>query len=318
MNSFEDLSVTYGSSEELGSFFNRLQPVRRIYAGRDLRSISHAAIPAPDLFVSYWRASGSVVSVTAIPRNVIVFSTVLAGRALLELDGRSLDLRAGDSLIAFPGDYAVQEVRDAAVVSARVTTGNCQVARFMAAPFQERSAFKRKLEKADSVDIANLLTFYGSECARLECQPRSPQLAVLREAVVSRLRAQLAASGWAEPDVSSEHRDIVRKCKSAMAEAKENLSLEELTFIGMCSTRQLYRAFNAVVGVSPQVYQKRCRLITARTKIIIPQNWEMKESMVGFESASTFVRSYRKEFDETPSVTRSKVDTLVGTFLRFK
>lgn len=246
-----------------------------------------------------------------MPQHVIVLSVVLSGRGRAEINGQMVEAKSGDAVIALPGDCVIQLAQHAEIFSVRITTRDFQLARVISQPFRERLALPRKLGREDAADFQSLLSYYGNECARLGGRVEYTQLKVIREAIKARCLAQLAPH--VEPDVSipEDYLNCFYRCKAAMdANSDVSYSLPELASIGFCSVRQLYRAFNAVTGVAPQVYQRRCKLIAARTEVVLARKFDLDRTLrsAGLDSKATLIRAYRQEFGQTPHSTRAHVD----------
>ena len=89
---------------------------------------------------------------------------------------------------------------------------------------------------------------------------------------------------------------------------EQPLSLDRLARRAKISARHLQTLFNQAFGVGPHVHYQALRLNAARRKVI-----ETRASLAdiaaatGFNSASAFARSYRTQFQESPSETRKRL-----------
>ena len=85
--------------------------------------------------------------------------------------------------------------------------------------------------------------------------------------------------------------------------------IDELSGDLNVSSRQLYRAFNAEVGMSPAKYLRRYRLTRARLKLLDADPVESTVTSVayslGFWELGRFSVDYRRLFGESPSKTLS-------------
>lgn len=101
------------------------------------------------------------------------------------------------------------------------------------------------------------------------------------------------------------HAGLVRVLKAMDAAIEAPLSRPELVRISGVSERQLDRLFLAQLGTSLSTYYVRLRLNRARS-LVVQTAMSMTEIAIasGFSSASTFSKSYRSEFNTSPTADR--------------
>ncbi len=87
-----------------------------------------------------------------------------------------------------------------------------------------------------------------------------------------------------------------------MADSPDRYSLDQLAALATLSPYHFHRLFRATYGVTPISYLKECRLSKARA-MLLEKRFSVAEVgfEVGFESASSFSREYKKKFGYPPS-----------------
>ncbi|KGX89863.1 AraC family transcriptional regulator [Pontibacillus marinus] len=82
----------------------------------------------------------------------------------------------------------------------------------------------------------------------------------------------------------------------------ENLTLESMAHHLNISKYHLHRIFNQSVGITPMAYLHKTRLEKA-TQILLSGSYDITNVafMVGYQSISTFNRSFKKMYGKTPS-----------------
>lgn len=82
---------------------------------------------------------------------------------------------------------------------------------------------------------------------------------------------------------------------------RDQLKIEQLADVAGMAESTLHRHFHALTGMSPVQYQKRLRLHEAR-RLMFEHGLDVGSAAltVGYESASQFIREYRRLFGEPP------------------
>ena len=103
------------------------------------------------------------------------------------------------------------------------------------------------------------------------------------------------------------HPGLIRALESMEASLEDPLSRAQIAQIAGVSERQLDRLFPVQVGVGLSAYYRRLRLERARS-LVLQTSLSLTEVAVacGFNSASTFSKSYRAEYGEPPRSERIK------------
>jgi len=86
------------------------------------------------------------------------------------------------------------------------------------------------------------------------------------------------------------------------------LRVEALAEMAALSVSAFHRAFKAVTALSPLQYQKRIRLLHARSMMVAGEgNATSVAFSVGYESSTQFSREYARLFGQPPSKDRSRI-----------
>jgi len=90
----------------------------------------------------------------------------------------------------------------------------------------------------------------------------------------------------------------------------EPIHVEELADRAGMSVTSFHRHFRRATSMTPIRYQKRLRLIQARTKLMSEQRSVASIGFeMGYESASQFNREYRREFGSSPGIDAARFRT---------
>ncbi len=96
----------------------------------------------------------------------------------------------------------------------------------------------------------------------------------------------------------------------------EPVQVEDLASRAGMSVTSFHRHFRRATSMTPIQYQKRVRLIHARTKLLSEQRSVASIGFeIGYESASQFNREYRREFGASPGVDAARFRS-VGDVMR--
>jgi len=111
--------------------------------------------------------------------------------------------------------------------------------------------------------------------------------------------------GWMLREIATPD-STVAKIEIAIKWIKENFALplrvKPLAEMAALSASAFHRHFKAVTALSPLQYQKRVRLLHARTMLIARErNITATAFAVGYESATQFSREYARLFGSSPS-----------------
>ncbi|QFY63118.1 AraC family transcriptional regulator (plasmid) [Rhizobium grahamii] len=130
--------------------------------------------------------------------------------------------------------------------------------------------------------------------------------------------------------LTGEHASVIRqigleggptsRIVQAIAWLKQNFAepvqVEDLASRAGMSVTSFHRHFRRATSMTPIQYQKRVRLIHARTKLLSEQRSVASIGFeIGYESASQFNREYRREFGASPGVDAARFRS-VGDVMR--
>lgn len=109
---------------------------------------------------------------------------------------------------------------------------------------------------------------------------------------------------------------ICLACDGLLAQSEDRrFSAKELAAHAACSVRQLYRAFDSLLGLSPIDYQTRVRLQCARVAMLgHPAGLDMlrrNPRKFGYANYSRLQRAYCMEYGERPDETLARKQELL-------
>lgn len=135
----------------------------------------------------------------------------------------------------------------------------------------------------------------------------SPEQIAVRAPLVLRDLHYLLLAGptrqWLLPLLSSTAPQgaIVKAVSWLRTHYTESIAIEDLARMHAMSTSNFHRHFKNVTGMTPLQFQKQIRLIEAQ-RLMLSENAQVAEAAyaVGYESATQFVREYKRRFGESP------------------
>lgn len=253
------------------------------------------------------------MSVSAADGASAIVGFCLDGCATIWLGDEPVTLSAGNALTFMPGDHTLQFFSDTTLLTVRVPVGTSGLLSLASQRFKTSLAGERTLSQTDSADIFRLATFACEEIDRSLLGGSNASLMV--RALATRIRTALASKLPPSAEESSGRYQI---CLSAHRHLLTNLhshvSLNELAHAACCSLRQLHRAFDEVVGITPADFVARVQLRHIRSEIVAGARLKPMNR--------TQSRAYEREFGETPAETlevqRRRLDAILGEKLASK
>ena len=232
---------------------------------------------------------------------------VLQGAKQTNLDTRTLQLSAGDSIIISHHVPVYARITRASVevpYLALILKIDLKIIRslyFEIEQFIEKQerAFSVDSERADSALINTIDRFITTLEDPLEAELIGPSLfkelhlRVLRAPHGGMLRQMLPSNSAAN--------NIARAIKHIRNNYRAGLLITEVAReVGM-SESSFYQKFREITGTTPHQYQKTLRLIEAHTLLSLDGSSVSAAAFaVGYESASHFSRDYLKKFGISP------------------
>lgn len=118
-------------------------------------------------------------------------------------------------------------------------------------------------------------------------------------------------AGWMLRDIATPDTMLARVNEAVQwlrARYREPVSIEALAKRASLSPSAFHRRFKAVTALSPLQYQKRIRLLQARTLLVSGAGGASSVAFaVGYESATQFSREYARFFGEPPARDTARV-----------
>jgi AraC-like DNA-binding protein len=146
---------------------------------------------------------------------------------------------------------------------------------------------------------------------RLMDQPADiPMLAPIYEREIL-YRVLQGPNGWMLRDIATPDTALSR-VRRAIAYIRANfakpIGIEMLAESAMLSVSAFHRHFKAATAMSPLQFQKRLRLLQARSLLIAGAQAASRVALdVGYESASQFTREYARFFGRSPAKDAARI-----------
>lgn len=249
---------------------------------------------------------------------------VLAGQVRFATLDRTIIAGPGEAVWTFPGDFVAQGSKHMVVATVRTPIGREEWFRLRALPYSARQGLARCASWSETAHLARLLMFFSSECERIGDD--ATDLASVHLDGLANAIADLVRSMMPLPDALRVRSDpeALRVCLAADAVLHENplssVPARALADRAACSERHLYRSFDRIVGISPQAYALRSRLVAVRNSMILGPI--AGSATYGYQLAERLIREtrfrsrYREEFGEYPAQTRERCSRLTADALR--
>ncbi len=310
--------------QEMAAFQSDQVNQTRLFARADMR---------PEVTMSLVEMSGvrffglqirrKFVRDTDNPATDVGFAVMFSGTANILSHEESIDLSTGDCLISLPSDTGIQESTDVLAIIARTSMHGAAMLQLRAMPFSSRKLLSRKLSPEVAGDLSRTLLFFAEEYDRTSSREgQVPGEHILQLAgFVKRRLTQVCMEHVGVREV--EHEEALRICLACDALLRENefrVTVEQLASNALCSIRQVHRAFETLLDISPSAYAWRTRLQHVRADLLRTSGTNQPPSEIaakfGFNVYPRFLKSYEIEFGESPSDTQSRKERLLRSTVK--
>lgn len=258
--------------------------------------------------------SGPLVRVALNSGDDAPIGIVLEGRVQVVTHDQSFMVGPGEAVWSFPGDFVTLASRRMVVAAIRTPIGDEGLFRLRALPYRSRQRLLRHATATEAVHLYRLLEFFSEECERVGKDgsgAAKTHLDGLARCLSDLLHRMIPLSDDLRVPADPE---ALRVCLAVDALLRKDPLGTVLTSVladhAACSVRQLYRAFERVLGISPHAYAKRARLLAARNRIMLDPIGGALEGE-RHRGDARFRSAYCSEFGESPVQTRRRCSLLV-------
>ncbi len=264
----------------------------------------------------YTEIEGSYVRVATSLATEVTFALITSGKYAVRYDDEGLTLLEGQGCLRLPGELNVQAGTDVQGFTPRIPVDDATLFRLRAWPHRKLQSFSHRLADSECSDLVRLSQFLSLEHERLTSRGvvgDPTQLRVLGQALRARAMAVVEGMTGLHSEPTPE---MVRICLAVDGYLRSTLperhTAEDLARAGLCSLRQLYRAFDEVAGTSPSDYQVRTKLQLIRQEVVKTLDLEADLGLeglarrFGLSGERALERLYREEFGERPGETRER------------
>lgn len=254
--------------------------------------------------------AGGLVSVGAQSDSNLILAYPVRGAINTWRRGNWYPLPLGEPALCLPGDVGIGLLKDATQITVRFLLDGATRLRLKSMRSSIRGYDPRPLNPADAEVLTRLICYLGTEIGRqAESHPGGQRLAARLGALLAEELDAILRTRFRFPPCEDD--DLVQICKRVDTFISQHMfdqiQLEDLASAGLCSVRQLHRAFDSSTFATPADYLQRRRLMKARSWFIVQPDPEeippCPAHIFGFSSVAKLNSAYLAEFGETTKST---------------